>query len=129
PQETFCFEAADLEALRAAGLGPVILNAEHFPLVERHRIRPLKRLFMGLFGKPRARMARAWAWDATTWTGATCLPVLPFEPTTPELAGVVERSLVDAPIALRSPASEVFVLPRTGFDAPSPEDGARGERQ
>jgi len=120
PATEFVFEAEDLRSLQAAGLGPVVLNAEQFPLVRKQGVRRLHRLFMDLFGQPRARMTRAWAWDAAAWTGATHAPVLALAP---------GEGSVDGPPGLRAPASEIFTPPRAAFDAPWPEDGTLAERQ
>ncbi len=125
PTTTFTFEAADLGALQAAGLGPVIVNAEQFPLVRSQAPRRLRRLFDVLFGRSRTSMSRAWAWDTSGWTGVTAVPVPPFAPSAQELAGLARG---DGPNSLYAPASEIFVAIRGGRKGDPPGGGPGADR-
>jgi len=97
------FEAAELEALRSDGLALIVLNREHYPLGLAAAVDRQRAVLSTLFGPPFASTTGAWAWRTADWTGATTVPLEPWE--LPAGAALRDGSV---PIDMRTPPSLTF---------------------
>jgi hypothetical protein len=102
----FRFEAADLDALRDAGLRTVSLNRELFPARLYDVTNAYEAVFRALFGDPAVGGPRALAWDLDRWSGRTEVPLAPFS--WPSGLG---RGGPTLPVQSHLPPSLAFSLP------------------
>jgi hypothetical protein len=101
------FDAVELTTLRDEGLALIVLNREHYPLGLAEAVGRQRRVLDALFGPPFASVEGAWAWRLDDWTGATTVPLEPWD--FPRGAAARVGSV---PIDLRTPPSLTFDPPR-----------------
>jgi hypothetical protein len=109
----FRFAAADLAALRDAGLGVVTLNREYFPVKLDALLQAYDRVLTGLFGEPAVELHRAKAWRVDRWTGQDQSYFESFS--WPAELGHGGPTL---PVQAPRPASMAFRMPEPGKGAP-----------
>ncbi len=117
----FAFLPTDLEELRAAGMGVVVLNREHYPAALLEVVDRQHQVLQALFGAPVATMRGAWAWHTSRWTGLSQVALEPWE-----LPPEFERRDDSVPKVLITPRSQVFQPPPSNWSPPPPKDRKPG---
>ncbi len=109
----FRFDAADLEALRTAGLRTATLNRELFPAKLFVVTNAYQAVFTTLFGPPAVEGNRAMAWNLDHWTGATEVALEPYE-----WPAGIRRGGPTLPSQSQLPPSLAFSMPAPPSRAP-----------